>query len=756
MEETNDAPSRPTSRDESDTGSVIHFDDADEVEPAEPRPNGGMSSPFKKKTRLSISPRSSISRRGSPASDKLDQTGTVRLTEGLGLTYAADQTIGEKSVEQLQRETMEGLQETIRFNEGLTIAVDSWANDKGKAPEKKSMLDDTLNIDTDFDFDEGMSRVYDGDKIDRVSSNESRNDMPLDYDPNDDTCLSTFSAIPNTDMTQFAGLRGSPTKNMTIKDLRSPGKKARDETYNTISQTPNTIKRSQSARNNNYGYDSSPMGSPTPRRNRAGTAARATEREDTNLIDFTGQFNAFVNPSSARPFASPSRARRERASMSPSKAELRTPARGGFALLDFDIPPAPTPRSIPTVTARELESLKSGFLSEISSLKATLSGKEAESASLKSAVSDAERRVGEALEEVRDLKAAKESLEIDKKQWDEWHTELDKKLKTISEQHKLSERERAVQVLKLEESERKREKSDARIVELQNLLESARAQVASATPPSTSDGSDSTKANSAASGARDTDKEVNDAVEKVARELHTLYKGKHEKKVAALKKSYESRWEKRVTDLERQLADAKVEAERLQTEHTHSHRGLGEDVGEMTMLNNEFEAERRVLEARIAGLESELASLKVDSEGLRQQLEVERAEKGELVATVDEWIGLQELAGQQQSADGQACNISEQELKSIREKAVENEIDSLKRSVGIGARPPGVGINAGLPQPSQRKPPVESRIGRFGAPAGHARGKSGGEAAKGAGASSGFGARSGIMSNIERMGRGGA
>jgi hypothetical protein len=49
-------------------------------------------------------------------------------------------------------------------------------------------------------------------------------------------------------------------------------------------------------------------------------------------------------------------------------------------------------------------------MSEISSLKATLSGKEAEVASLKTAVGDAERRVGEAWEEVRNEVARKEEL----------------------------------------------------------------------------------------------------------------------------------------------------------------------------------------------------------------------------------------------------------------------------------------------------------------------------------------------------------
>ena len=48
---------------------------------------------------------------------------------------------------------------------------------------------------------------------------------------------------------------------------------------------------------------------------------------------------------------------------------------------------------MPSITPRELESLKSNFLSEISSLKASLSGKEAEVQSLKTAVGDAEKRV---------------------------------------------------------------------------------------------------------------------------------------------------------------------------------------------------------------------------------------------------------------------------------------------------------------------------------------------------------------------------
>ena len=80
-------------------------------------------------------------------------------------------------------------------------------------------------------------------------------------------------------------------------------------------------------------------------------------------------------------------------------------------LLDFELPPPPTPRSLPTVTIREMESVKSQFQSQLSSLTASLSGKEAEVDSLARAVADAERRVGEAQETVRDERSAREHAE---------------------------------------------------------------------------------------------------------------------------------------------------------------------------------------------------------------------------------------------------------------------------------------------------------------------------------------------------------
>ncbi|KAJ2960891.1 hypothetical protein NQ176_g11030 [Zarea fungicola] len=65
-------------------------------------------------------------------------------------------------------------------------------------------------------------------------------------------------------------------------------------------------------------------------------------------------------------------------------AGMTTPSKATPMLIDFDFPPMPTPRSLPTVSAREVESIKSEFLSEISALRASLSGKDAEVRSLKS------------------------------------------------------------------------------------------------------------------------------------------------------------------------------------------------------------------------------------------------------------------------------------------------------------------------------------------------------------------------------------
>jgi DNA repair exonuclease SbcCD ATPase subunit len=247
--------------------------------------------------------------------------------------------------------------------------------------------------------------------------------------------------------------------------------------------------------------------------------------------------------------------------------------------------------------------------------------------------------------------------------------------------------------------------------------------------------------------ADETAREVQDAVEKVARELHTLYKSKHETKVAALKKSYEARWEKRVREAENKFKAVSEENERLKKERDAAlSEASRPDASIMAHQNDEHEAEKHVLQAQIKGLQQEMATLKQDNERLHAELKVERAEKGELVAAVDEWLAMQQNVPQPSGAPESPVVSAEYETPEP-EPATAQSTEELRRSIGrsgsSGIRPASTGSGNG-----------EKRIPKIGAPAGrHIRGNSGGKSGiavftpgRGAG---------GIMGSIERMGRGG-
>ncbi|KAI5293091.1 hypothetical protein KEM55_007297, partial [Ascosphaera atra] len=105
--------------------------------------------------------------------------------------------------------------------------------------------------------------------------------------------------------------------------------------------------------------------------------------------------NSMQSPSCRAGVDSPAPGALRRGPLSPYKqGSTNSPARRRHLV---DEVPA-TPRSLPTVTPRELEAMKARLQSEISAVKATLSGRDAEVASLAGAVADAERRVGEAME----------------------------------------------------------------------------------------------------------------------------------------------------------------------------------------------------------------------------------------------------------------------------------------------------------------------------------------------------------------------
>ena len=522
----------------------------------------------------------------------------------------------------------------------------------------------------------------------------------------DDTCFSTFSAVPNTDMTLFA----SPSK------ASSPAKRSREAQYNAEARTPRPIGRSSPTSSRRHQHDEcSP--SPTPRRPKSNR-----EGETTNLImDFTEQFNAFsqtshISPSrysrlSPRKFnTQPDLNSFDRRTPSPAKGLPSTPYRSHH-LLDFDLPPAPTPRSIPTITARELESLKSSFLSQISNLRATLSGKEAEVESLKAAVTDAERRGGEAQEEIREQRGQRESLQAEKEEWEVRHKEMQSVLRGAKEDiiHEQHEQEQLQQ--RLAASEKKREESEGKLVEAESKIAGLQAAAAAA-PPAPSGG----EATPGAGGNGNVAVEA--AVEKVARELHGLYKSKHETKVAALKKSYEARWEKKVRDLERRIRDLNQENEDLRIGKDATMSGvvpgglqpsLGQEVTEDVAKRRENEVgqldEQR---ARLEELSEEVRQVRSENESLQSQLATERTGMAELVKATEEMMQLS-LA----SAPGD-------------EKPAENLRGSISK------------VSSGLKQPGSTAL-GESRIGRMGR--------------SGSGLGPGALGRSGMMSNIERMGR---
>ncbi|KAL2885380.1 chromosome segregation protein [Ceratocystis lukuohia] len=323
-----------------------------------------------------------------------------------------------------------------------------------------------------------------------------------------------------------------------------------------------------------------------------------------------------------------------------------TPGRQGGNLLDFDIPPMPTPRSIPSVTPRELESLKSQFLSEISSLKASLLGKEAEVQSLKAAVGDAEKRVGESMEQMREERTMRETLAVEKEGWEHRGRELETVLRKLREDYATTHREREEFESKLNESEGRREMAEMMAQEAESKMAGMRAgqqQLQAAAAQATAPGAP--KGIASRSPAAATAREVEVAVERVARELHTLYKGKHETKVAALKKSYEVRWEKKVADLETKVMELEQENDRLRGSHH-------DQTPKVDPAQVQAEEERRAqaahdqatlrqLEAEVDKLEAVLREVSRDNGDLRQMLEQERVEKGELVQLAEEMMAMQ-------------------------------------------------------------------------------------------------------------------
>ena len=550
---------------------------------------------------------------------------------------------------------------------------------------------------------------YQGEAEDPISAIEG----PSGYPGMDDTQFTAFSAVPNTDMTTLARL-GQSSYN---SDLTSPTKSSRkDFSEETPRRTRPTTPASRRPRSFE---DCSP--SPTPRH------PKSSHGDTTNLlVDFTEQFNAFA-PNAARrssPIKSQTHsnlAQYTNGLRTPSPAKQALPpgtpseARQLANLLDFDLPPAPTPRSIPTITAREVESLKSSFLSQISSFRATLNGKDAEVASLKEAVSDAERRVGEALEELREERGARQSLEAGKLDWEKRDKEMQDVLRGVKEEIMRESREKEQLRQNLEESERKCEEAESRAIDAESKI------VGLQTPP-----------NAGIARHVDSSKEVDTAVERVAQQLHGLYKTKHEDKVKALKKSYQARWEKKIHDLETRLDELSRENEELRLGQDGTISSVVPSTLASASAESEAQAKLRKQEraadalrfeeqtAKIKGLEAQIQSTRNDNERLLKQLEAERTEMAELVAVTEEMMELSMQTSQPTVSEKTSSSAPADSLRG-----------PFSRSLSSGLKAPTAGFGS------------ESRIGKMNA------GASGGDMRSRSGSGAG---RSGIMKSIERMG----
>ncbi|KAJ9649548.1 hypothetical protein H2199_000324 [Coniosporium tulheliwenetii] len=587
----------------------------------------------------------------------------------------------------------------LRDNEGLTITMTRMEQESHVSPKKQSRA---ASPSVDCKEDLTTTTVVMGQQQnDCVSGNDE-----LDYDQDittltaddtniDDTCFSNFSAVP--DMTLFAKLGArSPTKTF-IPDFGS----ARTP-RGTGRTTPNTARR--------YGFtfDHSPRPHPAaPKPNPARTTTQPT---------------CSTSPTNSTPSPT-SRGAPQPAALPPNQPQPPTSAlhpsknRNLLNLLDFELPPAPTPRSIPTHTVREVESMKSLFQSQISALEASLSGKEAEVTSLKKAVGDAERRVGEALEAVREERSAREHAEKEKLQWERQGKEVESVLRAVKAEVISAEKEREEVLRKLEAAERRADECQMRAIEAESRASEAENRVADVADQTLveTEAQEEGREPRRPSFTPEQQRYIDQQMAKMGADLHEKYRDKHLRKVADVKRSYEKRAEKKTAELNQQIEELTRKNEELSSAKDGTFSGvspaelsaaLGKEREAYVKSMEEQRAEIDEQRARLAGLGSEIESVRRSHAQLVQELEQERVEKGELVAAVDEMLALQADFG----APAAGVDIVEDFRKSISRPS--------------GLRGPGF---AG-----------ESRLGRPSAPSGLSRGVS----------------KSKIMSNIERMGSG--
>ena len=324
-------------------------------------------------------------------------------------------------------------------------------------------------------------------------------------------------------------------------------------------------------------------------------------------------------------------------------------------LLDFELPPAPTPRSVPSITVREMESLKSKYSSEISSLRATLSGREAEVEALKRAVSDSERRVGEAQETSREERSKRECVEKEKEQWERRGREFEDVLRKVKEEVLEAEKERAEMMTRIEDAEERARDAERRAEEAEaRALEAATKMTVNPVV----NHADGPPQDEPLFTAEQVQKQIDEKVHTLSTELHAIYKKKHVTKVAGLKKGFEAKTKEKTAELQSRIEELERERDELQVKLDGTLSGVlpAEIAAKLSAAQDGFDPEQRERDAKqleeqtalierqkaeLVGREEELRTARAEFAVVMQDLERERVEKGELVAAVDEMLALQ-------------------------------------------------------------------------------------------------------------------
>ncbi|KAK9464284.1 hypothetical protein V1512DRAFT_268689 [Lipomyces arxii] len=237
----------------------------------------------------------------------------------------------------------------------------------------------------------GLSQILQGSdtgksvlSVDQKFSTTPRNKRTVEdmKDDNDD------SFLPSSPFEQYPGMSGHPanelissptTPRQPVFTASIPAEHSRTPLVDPVSHSK-TSQISQSSTRKRVASSSSKS------EHKKLLRTPATTRE-VYLLDFNTPAESTrlrLTPSNLSSDTTPTQSR-------PGRIPQQIKSIEEACLLDLDLP-IQTPRSLPTVSTRQVESLKAEYLSEIATLKAELVGKESELSALRVSLRDSEER----------------------------------------------------------------------------------------------------------------------------------------------------------------------------------------------------------------------------------------------------------------------------------------------------------------------------------------------------------------------------